>query len=68
MRLQERILYSTFLNRSFCIIIGAAEIYKDSSKESAPTSANIEKALQNKVTSTFKLKCYILYTKNAFRL
>ncbi|KAI1721623.1 syntaxin-binding protein 5-like [Ditylenchus destructor] len=48
-RLQERILYSTFLNRSLCIIMGAAEIYKDSSKESAPTSANIDKALQNKI-------------------
>lgn len=47
-RLQERILYTTFLDRKFCLIAAAAESYKDPSKDSAPTSANAEKAVENK--------------------
>lgn len=38
-----------------CLIAGASEPYKDPTKDSAPTSANIEKALQNKVLTRTSL-------------
>lgn len=48
--LQDRLLYTAFLDRDFCLINGAVENFKDSNKESsAPVSANLEKSLQNKV-------------------
>lgn len=48
-RLQERILYIAFLDRNLCLIGAATETYKDPTKDSAPTSANAEKVLFNKV-------------------
>lgn len=48
-RLQERILYFSFLDRNLCLIGAATETYKDPTKDSAPTSANADKVLFNKV-------------------
>uniref|UniRef100_A0AC34QRG6 V-SNARE coiled-coil homology domain-containing protein n=1 Tax=Panagrolaimus sp. JU765 TaxID=591449 RepID=A0AC34QRG6_9BILA len=48
-RLQDRILCTAFMDRNMCLIVGATESYKDPTKDSAPTSANLEKAFQNKV-------------------
>ncbi|KAI6233001.1 WD domain, G-beta repeat protein [Aphelenchoides fujianensis] len=51
-RLQERIIFSTFMDRSLCLIAAATESYRDPTKEqSAPTSANAEKILVNKTTT-----------------
>ena len=38
-----------------CLIAGASEAYKDPTKDSAPTSANVERALLNKVLTRTSL-------------
>ncbi|KAI6203414.1 hypothetical protein M3Y94_00553500 [Aphelenchoides besseyi] len=50
-RLQDRIIYATFMDRSLCLISAPTENYRDPSKESqsAPTSANADKIFINKV-------------------
>lgn len=48
-RLKNRLLYTTFLNHDFCLITGPSEMFKDANKDSAPSSGNTEKILQNKV-------------------
>jgi len=50
-RLDERMLYITFLDKDFRLIKAASDTYKDPSKEttSAPGSANLEKAQANKI-------------------
>uniref|UniRef100_A0A7E4VTT2 V-SNARE coiled-coil homology domain-containing protein n=1 Tax=Panagrellus redivivus TaxID=6233 RepID=A0A7E4VTT2_PANRE len=48
-RLPSRIIATFFLDRNFCLVTGAFEAYRDSTKDSAPTSANLEKAIQNRV-------------------
>uniref|UniRef100_A0A915DDC3 Uncharacterized protein n=1 Tax=Ditylenchus dipsaci TaxID=166011 RepID=A0A915DDC3_9BILA len=53
-RLQERVLYSTFLDKDFCIISGATETFKDVTKDSAPASANMEKACKTRWPPFFK--------------
>ncbi|KAI6182412.1 Syntaxin-binding protein 5 [Aphelenchoides bicaudatus] len=48
-RLQERILYTAFMDKNLCLIGPATETFRDPNKDSAPSSANAEKVLFNKV-------------------
>jgi hypothetical protein len=50
-KLQDRLICTAFLDRNMCLITGASESYKDS----GPTSANIEKAIQNKILTRTSL-------------
>lgn len=63
--LQDRFLYTAFLDRNFCIIKGGVETFKDPNKESSTSaSANLEKALQNKVFSIFKFYNFLGINKS----